>query len=97
MIPRPFALVGLSYTAALAMLIIAGVNVWVLVVCAVGFAATALFVKQLNGRADYAVCAVSVLAACISFAGTQSLAYLPALGFAGDDLSVEATVTEIAV
>lgn len=95
MIPRPFALVGLSYTAALAMLIIAGVNVWVLVVCAVGFAATALFVKQLNGRADYAVCAVSVLAACISFAGTQSLVYLPALGFAGDDLSVEATVTEI--
>ncbi len=95
MIPRPFALVGLSYTFALIMLIIAGVNVWVLVACAVGFALTALFVKQLNGRADYAVCAISVLAACIGFACTQALVYSPALSLAGDDLSVDATVTEI--
>ena len=72
MIPRPFALVGFSYTAALAMMVVAGVNVWVLVACAVGFAVTALFVKRLSGRADYAVCAVSVLAACMGTRAAKS-------------------------
>ena len=95
MIPRPFALVGFSYTAALAMMVVAGVNVWVLVACAVGFAVTALFVKRLSGRADYAVCAVSVLAACISFVCAQALVYSPALELVGEGLSVKATVTEV--
>ncbi len=95
MIPRPFALVGLSYTFSLMMLIVAGVNVWVLVACAAALAVTALFVKQLKGRADYAVCAVSVLAACISVVCTQALVYLPVLDLVGENISVEATVTKI--
>lgn len=92
MIARPFAVIGLSYVFALVMLGIVGLNVWVLVVCAFGCAAISLFVRRMQGRAVYAVCSLSVIAACISFNCTQAFVYSPALSFAGENLSVRATV-----
>ncbi len=95
MIARPFAFVGLSYVFALVMLGVVGMNVWVLAACAAGCAAAALFLKRLYGRAVYAVCGVSIIAACISFSYAETLVYAPAFDFIGEDLSVTATVTEI--
>ncbi len=95
MIARPFAYVGMSCVFALLMLGVFGMNVWVLVVCAVGCAAVSLFGRRLQGRAAYAVCAVGITAACVSFSCAESLVYNAALGFTGEDLSVTATVTEI--
>lgn len=95
MISRPFAVIGLSCVFTLIMLGIVGMNVWVLAVCAVGCVAAALLLKRLQGRAIYAVCGVSILAACISFSCAEKLVYAPALDFTGEDLSVKATVTEI--
>ncbi len=95
MIARPFASVGLSCVFALVMLGTVGINVWVLVVCAVGCALVALFVRCLQGRAIYAVCSLSIIASCISFVCTENFVYTAALNLAGEDLSVTATVTEI--
>lgn len=95
MIARPFAVIGLSCVFTLIMLGVVGMNVWVLAVCAVGFVAAALLLKRMQGRAIYAVCGVSILAACISFNCAETFVYAPALDFIGDDLSVKATVTEI--
>lgn len=95
MISRPFAVIGLSCVFTLIMLGIVGMNVWVLAVCAVGCVTAALLLKRLQGRAIYAVCGVSILAACISFSCAEKLVYAPALDFTGEDLSVKATVTEI--
>lgn len=95
MIARPFAFVGLSYVFALIMLSVVGMNVWVLAVCALGCVAAALLLRRSHGCAVYAVCGVSIIAACISFSCTEALVYAPTFAFVGEDLSVTATVTEI--
>lgn len=95
MIARPFAVIGFSCVFALIMLDIVGMNVWALVACAFGCAAAALFLKRLHSRAIYAVCGVSIIAACISFSCAENFVYTPTLDFIGNDLSVKATVTEI--
>ncbi len=95
MISRPFALVGFSFVFALLVLGIVPDGVAVLAVCAVALIAVAVFVKKLSGRAEYAVCGLCVLAACISFNFAETVLYAPAQSFAGDDLAVRAEVEDI--
>ncbi len=95
MISRPFALVGFSFVFALLAPGLVPDGVAVLVVCAVALVAVSVFFRRLSGRAEYAVCALSVLAACISFNFAETVLYTPAFGFVGDDLEVIAAVEDI--
>ncbi len=95
MISRPFALVGFSFVFALLALNIVSDGMAVLVVCAVALIAVAVLIKRLSGMAEYAVCGLCVLAACISFNFAQTVLYAPAQSFAGDDVEVRAEVEDI--
>ena len=95
MISRPFALVGFSFVFTLLALGLVPDVVTVFVVCAVALIAVAVFIKRLSGRAEYAVCGICVLAACISFNFAETVLYAPALSFVGNNLEVRATVTDI--
>ncbi len=95
MISRPFALVGFSFVFTLLALGLVPEGMAVLVVCAVALIVVAFFIKRLSGRAEYAVCGICVLAACISFNFAETVLYAPALSFVGDNLEVRATVTDI--
>ncbi|MBR3802198.1 MAG: ComEC/Rec2 family competence protein [Clostridia bacterium] len=95
MISRPFALVGFSFVFTLLALGIVSDVVTVFVVCAVALIAVAIFIKRLSGRAEYAVCGLCVIAACISFNFAQKVLYAPALSFVGNNLEVRATVEDI--
>ncbi len=95
MISRPFALVGFSFVFALLVLGIVPDGVAVLAVCAGALVAVAIFVKRLSGRAEYAVCGLCVLAACISFNFAGTATYNSALGFTGDELEIKAEVIDI--
>lgn len=95
MISRPFALVGFSFVFTLLALGLVPDVVTVFVVCAVALIVVAVFIKRLSGRAEYAVCGICVLAACISFNFAETVLYAPALSFVGNNLEVRATVTDI--
>lgn len=95
MISRPFALVGFSFVFALLALGIVPDGVAVLIICAAFLLVVSLFARRLSGRAEYAVCALSVLAACISFNFAQTVLYTPALSLVGNDLAVKAVVEDI--
>lgn len=95
MISRPFALVGFSFVFTLLALGIVPDSVAVLVICAAVLVAVAVFLKRLSGRAEYAVCGLCVIAACISFNFAQKVLYAPALSLVGNDLEVRATVEDI--
>lgn len=95
MIPRPFALVGFSFVFALLVLNIVPDCTAVIAVCAAALIAVAIFIKKLSGRAEYAVCGICVLAACISFNFAGVAAYNSALGFTDDELEIKAVVEDI--
>lgn len=95
MISRPFALAGFSFVFALLALNLVPDGVAVLAVCAAALIAVAIFIKRLSGRAEYAVCGLCVLAACISFNFAQTVTYNSALGFVGEELEIKAEVEDI--
>ncbi|MBQ8027763.1 MAG: ComEC/Rec2 family competence protein [Clostridia bacterium] len=95
MISRPFALVGLSFVFALLVFNLVEGSAVVFLICAVGCILIAAFVKSLPERANYIVCAVSILSACVSFMSTEKLDYSQALGFIGEDASDTARVNDI--
>ncbi|MBQ3497856.1 MAG: ComEC/Rec2 family competence protein [Clostridia bacterium] len=95
MISRPFALVGFSFVFALMVLSLVPDGVAVLVACAVALIAVAVFIKRLSGRAEYAVCGLCVLAACICFNFAGTATYNSALRFVGEELEIKAEVEDI--
>lgn len=95
MIARPFALSGFSFVFGLIVLNVAEGATAVLAVAAVGCILLALFVKALPDRGVYIVAALSVIASCVSFEGSERFDYKPALSLADDNTEICAIVNDI--
>ncbi len=95
MISRPFALVGFSFTAALLVLNLMSDSLWLLAAAVVVGLMVTVLVRGFSKRATYAVCFVSVLAACVSFLATEKLVYSAAVDLVQKDAFVTAEITDI--
>lgn len=97
MIARPFALAGFSFVFGLLVLNLAEGATVVVAAAAIGCILPALFVKELPDRAVYIVAALSIVASCVSFEGSERFDYNSALGLADDNTEICAVVTDIQV
>ena len=97
MISRPFALVGLSFTLALAVLNLIDGASFVLVLFALCSLVVCIFCKGFERRGVYSVVCLSILLACSVFGLYESYIYSPALELVGREKEVLAQIVSLPV
>ncbi len=94
--PRPLAVIGITFFFTLTVLCISGDSYVLPLLCiSVAGAVIFLLVKQSRKQAVLPCAAITMAAACLLFAATYERDYIPAISAAGSNVTVEAEIVDL--
>ena len=94
--PRPFAVIGISYFLTLAILsILSDKLVYIILALSVICCIIAVLIEKFKSPAVFSFAGISILLACLSFFFVQEVSYKPAISLAGTDARISGEIVSI--